>query len=185
MLQNHCFVFKYFKDILDDDIFIRAGAFATLTKRYLHYQHLGQDYYYVSKKFFESNTFSKTCKIGIKFRPLDLSKRPIYYVKFHPAMKLLYEAILYDNDLSSTASSSFQIADNMIYHNASPPQILNQTLTLPANSEPPDENSLSSLSLLHSAAMSMQSSNEWSSLAKKSAGGKSFIINQYLHLILY
>ena len=76
-------------DILPNDVFIRAGQWASCVKREL--QTL------VHKKYTDANTYTKTLKLGFRLKPEDHKKRVICYVKLLGCLESLHRALSISN----------------------------------------------------------------------------------------
>ena len=73
------------KDVEQNDIFVRAGPLAALVKKHLY----DGEYPLVQKKHTDANTFTKTFKLGFRLKPLDTTKRVVFYVKLLKSLQNL------------------------------------------------------------------------------------------------
>lgn len=99
--------------ISHDDVFIKAGYLKKLIEHNLHFP--------VTEKFLQTNTYSKTCKLGVKVKAKSANKRDIYYVKLRESLLHLCSGI-YDHPqmfplskrarkISTSRPSLFEIID--------------------------------------------------------------------------
>ena len=71
-------------DININDVYIRTGQFVSYIKKYLY--DINQ---LVEKKYTETNTFTKTFKLGFRLKPVQADKRAICYIKLVESFELL------------------------------------------------------------------------------------------------
>jgi hypothetical protein len=75
-----------FHEIAENDIFVRAGQLASCVKH-----HLGS---IIHKKYTDSNTFSKTLKLGFRLQPGNKEKRVICYVRLLGCIESVQSALI-------------------------------------------------------------------------------------------
>lgn len=71
-------------DININDVYVRTGQFVSYIKTHLY--DINQ---LVEKKFTETNTFTKTFKLGFRLKPIQADKRAICYIKLVESLELL------------------------------------------------------------------------------------------------
>lgn len=72
------------EDMNINDIYVRTGQFVGFIKKHLY--DINQ---LVEKKYTETNTFTKTFKLGFRLKPIQADKRAICYIKFVESLELL------------------------------------------------------------------------------------------------
>ena len=96
-------IFKY-------DVFVRAGQLSSYVKSFI-YDLDGT----IHKKFTDSNTYSKTMKLGFRLEPLDVNnkqKRLVCYVKLFESLQNLRDALLGEIRKYSNPTSQIQNSIN-------------------------------------------------------------------------
>ena len=75
-------------DIHEDDVFIKAGTFVKLAKTYLAQNGLSEAE--VGSKYFETNTYSSTLKLGVRILPAhkqgQTNVRYVFYIKLRESL---------------------------------------------------------------------------------------------------
>ena len=90
--NSDCYEFEILSisSIDPSDVFIKAG---TLSKLFLQYC-LVAEFSKELEKFGQSNTFSRTFKLGVQLKPHARNKRGIFYVSFKRALELTLKKLL-------------------------------------------------------------------------------------------
>ena len=75
-------------DIHEDDVYIKAGTFVKLAKTYLAQHGLSEAD--VGSKYFETNTYSSTLKLGVRILPAHKQGQPnvryVFYIKLRESL---------------------------------------------------------------------------------------------------
>jgi len=126
------------RDIQKHDIFIRSGIFISLINDLLLHHDVR-----ISKKYFETNTYSTTLKLGIRLRPLSTqpslsdnqsSRRNKVFIKFRES--LLYLANVIRKEREEEILISHLMADAEFPHHATDTNFSNSGPELKSTSVP-------------------------------------------------
>lgn len=94
--------------VKDDDIFVKAGQIRKLIENYMNN--------YVSNKYLQTNTYSKTYKLGLKLKTNDINKRDMFYIKLRETLEVLCDAIGTGDHSHQSKKKTSKLEDDSMSH---------------------------------------------------------------------
>ena len=89
------------------DVFTRSGSFVKIIKKFF----FDNNSNLLHKKYIESNTYSKTLKLGVKLKYKDDNKRTVHYINLKESLEIVKKELGRFESCTSPIASSFSVDD--------------------------------------------------------------------------